>query len=363
MSRTLIWLMALVLAMLGILAAKSIVIFKTDGTKVVNYFDDFTEVTYPTTNTIRVHKTDLSTVDYNAGDIDSIQFASYPVVSTLAATNITQTHATLNGTVNPNNGGITIVVFEYGVTTEYGTVINASQSPVANGANEVAVSVGLSGLTHNTTYHYRVKATNSGGMTNSDDMIFTTESWPTTVTDIDGNVYSVVMIGNQLWMAENLKVTHYRNGDPIPNVTDKADWKGLATGALCAYNNSEANAQMYGNLYNWYAVTDSRNIAPEGFHVPTEEEFQELLDAVGTNNRDRYNALIDGGSSGFNALLGGCRTHGGYFYGISGYARFWAATPYPDYNAWYLYLSSYGHYAVLSIYGYRYGFSVRCVKD
>ena len=73
-------------------------------------------------------------------------------------------------------------------------------------------------------------------------------------TDIDGNVYQIVTIGTQVWMAENLKVTHYRNGDPIPNVTESATWEGLTTGAYCNYNNDVNNVATYGRLYNWYAV-------------------------------------------------------------------------------------------------------------
>jgi uncharacterized protein (TIGR02145 family) len=89
-----------------------------------------------------------------------------------------------------------------------------------------------------------------------------------TVTDIDGNVYQTVTIGNQIWMAENLKVTHYRNGDEIPNVTVQEDWKNLTTGAYCNYN----NVAVYGRLYNWLAVNDNRNIAPAGWHVPSDAE-------------------------------------------------------------------------------------------
>jgi uncharacterized protein (TIGR02145 family) len=85
-----------------------------------------------------------------------------------------------------------------------------------------------------------------------------------TVTDIDGNVYQTVKIGDQWWMADNLKVTHYRNGEPIPNVTDGSTWNSLDSGAYCNYDNDTGNVTTYGRLYNWYAVDDSRSIAPEG---------------------------------------------------------------------------------------------------
>jgi len=75
---------------------------------------------------------------------------------------------------------------------------------------------------------------------------------------------------------ENLKVTRYRNGDPIPNVTNNSTWAGLSTGAYCYNNNNPANGNTYGALYNWYAVDDARGLAPAGWHVPTDEEIMEL---------------------------------------------------------------------------------------
>lgn len=104
---------------------------------------------------------------------------------------------------------------------------------------------------------------------------------PPTVTDYDGNVYQTVLIGDQCWMMENLKVTHYRNGDPIPHVTDGVTWGNLTSGAYCNYNNDEGNVATYGRLYNWYAVDDSRNIAPAGWHVPSDAEWQTLVDYLG----------------------------------------------------------------------------------
>lgn len=97
------------------------------------------------------------------------------------------------------------------------------------------------------------------------------------VTDIDGNVYKTVKIGNQLWMAENLKVTRYRNGDAIPNRADDEEWDN-STGAYCNYNNDTTNSGIFGKLYNWFAIDDSRKISPVGWHVPSDVEWQELID-------------------------------------------------------------------------------------
>lgn len=99
-----------------------------------------------------------------------------------------------------------------------------------------------------------------------------TDNTVSTVTDIDGNVYHTVSIGSQVWMAENLKVVRYRNGDAIPYVFNDVLWTGLSTGAYSNYNNDVSMANVYGRLYNFYTVTDPRKISPAGWHVPTEND-------------------------------------------------------------------------------------------
>lgn len=212
------------------------------------------------------------------------------------------------------------------------------------------------------------------------------EQCPCTVTDIDGNVYQTIQIGDQCWMAENLKVTHYRNGDPIPNVTDDTEWAGLSTGAYCAYDNNESNANTYGYLYNWYTVNDSRNIAPEGWHVPTDEEWKELeiylgmsqseADGIQWRGTDEGSKLKEIGivhwnspntgatnESGFCALPGGCCNDSGYFYGMGESACFWSSEESSSRYAWRRSLD-YDNSRVHRIYGSKpHGFSLRCVKD
>jgi uncharacterized protein (TIGR02145 family) len=102
-----------------------------------------------------------------------------------------------------------------------------------------------------------------------------------TVKDMDGNVYKTVKIGNQTWMAENLRTTKYRNGDPIPLITDAGAWSNLGSGAY--HGPFFADKLEYGNFYNWFAVSDPRNIAPEGWHVATDAEFTELASFLGGN--------------------------------------------------------------------------------
>lgn len=215
------------------------------------------------------------------------------------------------------------------------------------------------------------------------------ETGTVTVTDIDGNVYQTVQIGDQLWMAENLKVTHYRNGDPIPNVTNNSTWGGLSTGAYCYYNNSSAHGETYGALYNWYAAVDARGIAPEGWRVPTDEEIKQLEMALGMSQAQanaagwrgtnegsklagdydlwasgtlRNNSEFD--TSGFSFLPGGYRRNvSGTFYGLSSNGYLWSSTGSSSTGAWNRSLY-YGGTQVERNYSYeRTGFSVRCVRD
>lgn len=195
------------------------------------------------------------------------------------------------------------------------------------------------------------------------------------VTDIDDNTYKTVKIGDQVWMAENLKVTRYRNGDAIPHVKDNATWAGLTTGAYCNYDNIEANASTYGRLYNWYAVNDSRNIAPAGWHVPTDAEWQTLVDYLGggsvaggkmkeagTSHWYRPNTGANN-LSGFTALPGGLRNKYGDYYFFGDTAQFWSSTEHSSNAAWNCYLSNSPAIITRANVDKHHGFSVRCVRD
>ncbi|NOZ08942.1 MAG: PEGA domain-containing protein, partial [FCB group bacterium] len=116
--------------------------------------------------------------------------------------------------------------------------------------------------------------------------------------DIDGNSYKTITIGKQEWMAENLKVTHYRNGDPIPTGFSNSEWANLSTGACAVYNNYPSNAGTYGNLYNRYAVDDDRGVCPDGWHVPTDTEWMELEMTLGMTYEEAHNTGWRGTNEG-----------------------------------------------------------------
>ncbi|MDD2304506.1 MAG: fibrobacter succinogenes major paralogous domain-containing protein [Prolixibacteraceae bacterium] len=197
-------------------------------------------------------------------------------------------------------------------------------------------------------------------------------------TDIDGNVYKTVTIGTQVWMAENLKTTKYRNGDPIPNVTGSVTWVNLKTGALCDYNNSQNSSAKYGKLYNWYTVVDSRNIAPIGWRVASNSDWETLILHLGGENMTGGKLKETGvlnwvspnfgatNSSGFTALPSGGRGDHGDYFGIGEVGNWWTTdnpTTLSDDMACTTYIYS-NEESLGRTFTNRYvGFSVRCIKE
>ena len=126
-------------------------------------------------------------------------------------------------------------------------------------------------------YTVRLEVKDSEELTaTTDKQIVVVEVGYGTVTDIEGNVYKTLKIGGQFWMVENLKVTKYRNGDLIPHITDNTEWGSLKSGAYCYYDNDINNYNTYGLLYNGYTIKDEREIAPEGWHIPTSDDWKIL---------------------------------------------------------------------------------------
>ncbi|MCF8275286.1 MAG: T9SS type A sorting domain-containing protein [Flavobacteriales bacterium] len=193
------------------------------------------------------------------------------------------------------------------------------------------------------------------------------------VTDIDGNVYNTVVIGTQVWMAENLKTTRLNDGTPVPLVSDYTDWPALTTPGRCWYGNDEAaNADTYGAMYNWYTV-NTQKLCPTGWHVPTDAEWAELMDLYG--GVAAGNALKEAGTahwavpntgatneSGFTALPGGQRGAYGVFDLIGLAGTWWTATAIDIYNPGSYLLVSASGYAGYSNDNKEAGKSIRCME-
>lgn len=185
-----------------------------------------------------------------------------------------------------------------------------------------------------------------------------------------------VTICDQLWTDKNLDVVKYRNGDPIPMVSDPNLWSKLTTGAYCYYDNDSAKyAAVYGKLYNWYAVNDPRGIAPLGWHIPNIDEWITLetclsgssdvggaLKQKGINNWSSPNSGATD-SSRFNGLPGGFRDFNGTFYFIKNYGFWWSSSEYYSSFAWGRNLYYFGVLFGRDGYKKQNAFSIRCVRD
>jgi uncharacterized protein (TIGR02145 family) len=197
-----------------------------------------------------------------------------------------------------------------------------------------------------------------------------------TVYDIDGNEYKTIKIGTQTWMAENLRTMHYQNGDSIPNIIDTAQWARLESGAWCNYNNTNSldTIATYGRLYNFYAVDDSRKLAPKGWRVADAGDWNILIDYLGgpdiasnkmkeKGNLHWADAFESDNSSGFTALPGGSRWYTEDAKYIEFYAVWWT---YPQYNndkAPFLYLFYYDSIVYRGTNFKKNGYSIRCIKE
>ena len=181
----------------------------------------------------------------------------------------------------------------------------------------------------------------------------------------------VVTIGSQVWTSKNLDVATYRNGDVIPQVQDKEAWAELTTGAWCYYDNDTSNGKKYGKLYNWYAVNDPRGLAPNGYHISTNEEWEILIDYLGGDveagtKMKSTSGWQDNGDginiSGFSGLPGGQRDKFGGFGYIESDGNWWSSKEYAD-DAGGLGLNCFDGKVSVYMMEKRYGHSVRCLKD
>jgi len=181
-----------------------------------------------------------------------------------------------------------------------------------------------------------------------------------TVTDIDGNVYKTIKIGNQTWMAENLRATKLNDGQSISYKSGALDWASLSTPGYCWPDNDALNGEDYGALYNWYSV-DSEKLAPEGWHVPTEDEWQTLIDYLGGEK-------VAGGElkkMNFTVNFAGVRTYSGEFGYIDEMEKYWTATEggWHAGDAWYYTVTKFDSELGKSSHMKMDGHSVRCMKD
>jgi uncharacterized protein (TIGR02145 family) len=307
-----------------------------------------------------------------------------PSITTDASTAVGLDSALIGGNIT-NDGGSSIVL--RGVC--YSTTPNPN---MGNPRTEEGSGIGsfttiLRNLSPSTTYYARSYAKNSQGVVvYGNEVSFSTGTpipgtrCPGTpsVTDIDGNMYHTVQIGNQCWTQSNLKVSKYRNGDNIPTGLSNTAWQSTTAGAYAIYNNDPVNDGLYGKLYNHYAVTDSRGLCPTGWHVPTDGEWSTLEAFLGGSSvaggalKSTATQPTPGGwnspnvgatnSSGFSAGPGGLRDYNGDFIN-DGSDGLWWSSSLSGTIAWFRVLNSnVGNISRFNLNRSR-GFSVRCLRD
>jgi len=303
-----------------------------------------------------------------------------PSITTTPASNITQTTAQLGGDITADNGdSVTARGVIWGTTSNLTVTLGTK---TINGTGIGSFTSSITGLTANTQYYAIAYATNINGTAygNLDSFITinNNSNGCGIVTDIDGNTYNSVTIGTQCWIEKNLDVSHYQNGDTIPEVEDSLAWGNLTIGAWCYYENNTTIGAVYGKLYNWFAVNDPRGLAPSGWHVPSDSEWTILVNylggtvvagghmkEVGITHWLSPNTGADN-SSGFTALPSASRDWGGgdaEFIDL-GYVVCWWSSNYLSTTNASIFSVWYGGSNVGT--GYdpdADGYSVRCVKN
>jgi uncharacterized protein (TIGR02145 family) len=289
--------------------------------------------------------------------------------------------ALLKGQVNGKNQH-TVVVFQYDTTATYTHTI----SPVpdtTSGSSNVTFTATLANLTPNTKSHFRINAENESGTGNGADVVFfTTDTTNVTIRfnpdliydsiyDSEGNKYRTIQIGSQTWTAENLRSTKLNDDTEIPFILDVSAWAARTTPAYCWYNNDSVG---YGAIYNWYTVNTGK-LCPQGWHVPSDDEWNVLTDYLGGKNvaggklketgTTHWQSPNSGATneSGFTAIPSGYRNYSGGFNSIGNYGIWWSSTEWSSTGGWFR--DAYYGYASVdrSNSSKKSGATVRCLKD
>ncbi len=295
-----------------------------------------------------------------------------PSVETGEVSFVTDSSALVGGNVT-SDGGMTVTL--RGICA--GLSHNPDTSSVINvsgGSGTGDFQMNLTGLSMDTLYYARAYAINEKGIAYGNEVSFHTN--PVIAIDYDGNIYHAVKIGNQEWLKENLRVTHYRNGDEIPNISSILVWRTILTG-WSYYDNNANNDPAYGKLYKFNTITDQRNICPEGWHIPSVEEWNGLLEYLGGADSAGGKMKEKGlehwqdenvgatNESGFTALPGGFRDSDGNFNKLGIIGVWWSSdqsTINPE-NASYIFIYNSLALAKIEEIPMNYGLSVRCIRD
>jgi uncharacterized protein (TIGR02145 family) len=317
-----------------------------NGTGIGSYISDLTGLIPNKTYFVRAYATNSAGTGYGNQLSFSTLPLTIPFVSTTNIIYIDSTSLTCYASVNGSGGAPVTAAGIVWSTSPNPTIslFTKTSSSILSGAfNSI-----ISGLSPDSTYYFQAYAINSVGAGYGNQLVLAT------------------------WMKQNLDVATYSNGDTIPEVTDSIQWASLTTGAWCYYNNDPANEASYGKLYNWYAINDSRGLAPMGWHIPSSAEWDNLINVLGGSTKAGGNLKSislwaspnDGATNliGFSANPGGYRDLNGSFNSLGTYGS-WIST---YTSGGYVYSRSMASisYGVTTNFGSPLiGYSVRCVKN
>ncbi|MFU8843752.1 MAG: fibrobacter succinogenes major paralogous domain-containing protein [Bacteroidales bacterium] len=357
------------------------------GSDDISVSADLTGLQNATTYHYRIKATNAVNVTYS----EDITFTTQNGIISLATadiTNVTANSATSGGNIT-NDGGASVL--QRGVCWSTGSNPTLDDNYTQDGAGSGTYTSEITGLNGNTHYYVRAYATNAFGTVYGNEFMFFAFMCGTLLSDVDGNTYNSVLVGNQCWMKENLKTTSYSNATLIPNVTDSTAWLNLTSGAYVWYDNDTNWKDAYGALYNWYATVNPNGLCPVGWHVPGHNELTALTAFIGGTSSPNGNKLKScrqvnsplGGDCnttehprwnehstnygtddyGFSSLPGGFRSINGPFDNLGNFGHWWSTTEHSSTNGWGRTLGySYGYVAVGN-YNKLNGFSVRCIRD
>ncbi|MHC1733023.1 MAG: FISUMP domain-containing protein [Bacteroidales bacterium] len=348
----------------------------TDGTGSASFTSNLVGLSEGTTYYVRAYATNEVGTAYGDELTFTTDEVTGAVLTTTEVSAVTSSSAVAGGNITDDGGGNIIA---RGVCWGIAPNPTVAGNKTTNGTGEGDFTSNLTNLSDGTVYYYRAYATNSSGTNYGQEYQFITP-----VTDIDGNIYKTVKIGNQVWMEENLKTTKYNDDSAIPNVINNTEWSTLKTGAYCWANNDEATYKpLYGALYNWYAV-ETDKLCPTGWRVPTDNDFMVMEMALGmtqvqaegtewrgTDQGSKLKSitgwLLEGNgtnTSGFNALPAGYRFYGdGTTKGLGLITYFWSANYLDDLLATYRRLDSEETEVYRNATHKEAGKSIRCVKN
>lgn len=344
--------------------------YTINGTGTGSYTSNLTGLVQGTNYYVRAYATNTVGTSYGNQQTFTTRIPGLATIVTTQISAIFRNKASCGGNITDDGGSS---VSERGIC--WSTLPNPTtlDNKLANGVGIGSFTAQMTELLPNTLYYVRSYAINGVGTVYGEERSF--ETAPEPIIDIDGNVYELVRIGNQVWMASNLRTTKYRDGTVLPNITNNTEWFSLTSGAFCNYDNNASSSDIYGRLYNFFAIKE--NICPSGWHVPNESEWMTLINFLGgeyvAGGKMKESGTIHWSSpntgatnmSGFTGLPGSYRNVYGEFsttaYLKNGY--WWSSTEKDAKDAFYFRLH-YDNDDVSKIFlGKTNGFSIRCIQD